>query len=160
MKTNTNLVPASRHVRRPPDDASRSSTATADASFEFGHFRVLLRRRQVLADGVRVEVGGRAFDLLVTLLEADGRLVTKEELVRRVWPGIVVSEENLKVQVAALRRALGADRDLIRTEYGRGYRFTGIPQAKAEPHVCQRRTPVERRSQTWRQPLRCGFCWS
>jgi hypothetical protein len=59
-------------------------------------------------------------------LEADGLLVGKEELISRVWRGIVVSEENLKVQVAALRKALRADRDVIRTEFGRGYRFTGV----------------------------------
>ena len=85
-----------------------------------------LRQRQLLADGVPVELGTRAFDLLLVLLEADGLLVTKEELLGRAWPGIVVSEENLKIQVSALRKALGADRDVIRTEFGRGYRFTGL----------------------------------
>src|SRR5712672_4745807 len=94
----------------------RSSPAAADATVAFGRFRVLLRRRQLVADGVPIELGTRAFDLLLVLLEADGSLVTKEELISRVWPGIVVSEENLKVQVSALRKALGADRDLIRTE--------------------------------------------
>jgi DNA-binding winged helix-turn-helix (wHTH) protein len=93
---------------------------------EFGRFRVLLRRRQLLADGVAVELGGRALDVLLVLLEADGALVTKEELLSRVWPGVVVSEENLKSQVHALRKALGADRDPILTEFGRGYRFTGV----------------------------------
>ena len=70
-----------------------SSSATADAAVEFGRFRVLLRRRQLLADSVPVELGTRAFDLLLVLLEADGLLVTKEELLTRVWRGIVVSEE-------------------------------------------------------------------
>ena len=106
--------------------ANRPGSATADGAFEFGRVRVLLRQRQLLADGVPVELGTRAFDLLVVLLEADGSLVTSEELVGRVWPGIVVSEGNLKVQVSALRRALGADRSAIRTEFGRGYRFTGV----------------------------------
>jgi len=109
----------------------RASTAGAD--LEFGRFPVLLRRRQLLADGVPVELGTRAFDLLRALLEADGSLVAKEELMRRVWPGIVVAEENLRVQVAALRKALGADRDLIRTEFGRGYRFTGALRSNASP---------------------------
>ena len=108
-----------------------SSSATADAAIEFGRFRVLLRRRQLLADSVPVELGTRAFDLLLVLLEADGLLVTKEELLTRVWRGIVVSEENLKVQVSTLRKALGADRDVIRTEIGRGYRFTGVIRLSA-----------------------------
>jgi Transcriptional regulatory protein, C terminal len=80
--------------------ANRLGSATADGALEFGRIRVLLRQRQLLADGVRLELGTRAFDLLVVLLEADGSLVTKEELLGRVWPGIVVSEENLKVQVS------------------------------------------------------------
>jgi DNA-binding response OmpR family regulator len=71
---------------------------TADATLEFRRFRVLLRQRQLLADGVRVELGTRAFDLLLVLLEA--LLVTKGELLSRVWPGIAVSEENLKLQSA------------------------------------------------------------
>jgi DNA-binding winged helix-turn-helix (wHTH) protein len=96
------------------------------AAIEFGRFRVLLRRRRLLADGVPVELGPRAFDLLLALLEADGALLTKEELLDRVWAGIVVREQSLKVQISALRKALGSDRDLIRTEFGRGYRFIGM----------------------------------
>jgi DNA-binding winged helix-turn-helix (wHTH) protein len=102
----------------------RSNPAAAEATFEFGRFRLLLRQRQLVADGVPIELGARAFDLLLVLLEADGSLVTKDELLSRAWPGIVVSEENLKVQIFALRKALGEDRDYIRTEFGRGYRFT------------------------------------
>src|SRR5438874_12868685 len=126
MKTNTHPEPAPWRENPLPHDASESSSALADAALEFGRFCVLLRRRELLADGVPVELGTRAFDLLLVLLQADGSLVTKEELLSRVWPGIVVSEENLKVQVSALRKALGADRDVIRTEFGRGYRFTGV----------------------------------
>jgi DNA-binding winged helix-turn-helix (wHTH) protein len=101
-----------------------SSRAAAEATLEFGRFRVLLRQRKLVADGVPIELGTRALDLLVVLLETDGSLVTKDDLMSRVWPGIVVAEENLKVQIAALRKALGEDRDFIRTEFGRGYRFT------------------------------------
>jgi DNA-binding winged helix-turn-helix (wHTH) protein len=105
---------------------NRSGSATADGALQFGHVRVLLRQRQLLADGVRLELGTRAFDLLLVLLEANGSPVTKEERLGRIWPGIVVSEGNLKVQVSALRRALGVERSAIRTEGGRGYRFTGV----------------------------------
>src|ERR1700741_4958697 len=101
-----------------------SSPAAADATLGFGRFRVLLRRRQLVVDGVEIELGTRGFDLLLALAEANGSLVTKEELMNRVWPGIVVAEENLKVQISALRKALGEDREFIRTEFGRGYRFT------------------------------------
>ena len=119
--------------------ANRSSRVAGGGSIEFGRFRVLPRRRRLLADGVSVELGTRAFDLLLVLLEADGALVTKEELFRRVWPGIVVSEGNLKVQISALRNALGPDRDLIRSEFGRGYRFIGILRSGATAHGCRGR---------------------
>lgn len=66
---------------------------------EFGSFRVLLRRCQLMADGAPLELGTRAFDLLLILLEADGSLVTKDELVSRVWPGIVVAEGSLDAAV-------------------------------------------------------------
>ena len=103
------------------DGANR---AIAEQSLEFGRFRVLLRRRQLLADGMPIELGTRAFELLLVLLEADGALVSKEHLLARVWQGVVVAEDNLKVQVGKLRAALGEDRDLIRNEFGRGYRLT------------------------------------
>ena len=117
--------------------ATSWSPARADAALEFGRFRVLLRGRRLFADGVTVELGTRAFDLLLVLLEADGALVTKEELLNRVWPGIVVSEESLKVQICALRKALGADRNLIRTEFGRGYCFIGILRSNTTVHACR-----------------------
>jgi DNA-binding winged helix-turn-helix (wHTH) protein len=97
--------------------------SAAEPSLEFGRFRVLLRQRQLLADGVPTELGRRAFELLLALLEANGSLVSKERLLTRVWPGIAVAEHNVKVHVCALRKALGEDRDFIRTEFGRGYRF-------------------------------------
>src|SRR5271165_789649 len=127
MTMNIRPKPSPRRRNPLPNGVSWSGRATAaSADLEFGRFRVLLRRRQLLADGVSVELGTRAFDLLLALLEADGSLVTKEELISRVWPSVVVSAENLKFQVSALRKALGADRDLIQTEFGRGYRFIGV----------------------------------
>jgi DNA-binding winged helix-turn-helix (wHTH) protein len=123
--------------------AGRSSPAATDTTLEFGRFRVLLRQRQLLADGAPIDLGTRAFDLLLALLEADGSLVTKDELLSRVWPGIVVAEENLKVQMSALRKALGEDRDVIRTEFGRGYRFTAGVRSAVSWHACQR--PTRRR---------------
>jgi DNA-binding winged helix-turn-helix (wHTH) protein len=135
---------ATLHRENPaPHNVNRSSAPPADAMLEFGRFCVLLRRRQLVADGVRIELGTRAFDLLLALLEADGSLVTKEELTRRVWPGIVVAEENLKVQISALRKALGDDRDFIRTEFGRGYRLTAVVRSTLASGAC--RHPARRR---------------
>jgi DNA-binding winged helix-turn-helix (wHTH) protein len=56
----------------------------APASFEFGRFRILPQRREVLADGRSMELGGRAFDVLVALIEANGAVVSKDELMSRV----------------------------------------------------------------------------
>jgi len=97
---------------------------------------VLRRQRLLLADGVPVELGTRAFDILIVLLEADGALVTHNEMQSRVWPGIVVARDNLKVQISALRKALGEDRELIRTENGRGYRFTAPVRVTAAGWEC------------------------
>jgi hypothetical protein len=116
MNTNAYPEPVLWRKSSLPHHATWWSSVSAEAAIEFGRFRVLFRRRQLLADGVPVELGTRAFDLLLVLLGADGALVTKEELLNRVWPGIVVSQENLKVQISALRKALGANRNLIRTE--------------------------------------------
>jgi DNA-binding winged helix-turn-helix (wHTH) protein len=137
MTTSSYAKPALYRENPPPNGAYWSSPAAADAMLEFGRFRVLLRRRQLVADGVPIELGTRGFDLLLALVEADGSLVTKEELLSRVWPGIVVAEENLKVQISALRKALGEDRDLIRTEFGRGYRFTAAVRSTFASGTCQ-----------------------
>jgi DNA-binding winged helix-turn-helix (wHTH) protein len=132
------------------DGANWPGPATAKPALEFGRFRVLLRQRQLLADGLPVELGTRAFDLLLVLLEADGSLVSKEELLSRAWPGIVVSEENLKVQISALRKALGADRDVVRTEFGRGYRFTAMLRAHVPADPCQSSRRAKLRfARTW-----------
>jgi DNA-binding winged helix-turn-helix (wHTH) protein len=147
-KTYTNL--ALYRENPPPHDANRSSRARAEATLEFGRFRLLLRQRRLVADGVSIDLGTRALDLHLVLLEADGSLVTKDELLSRVWPGIVVAEENLKVQISALRRALGEDRDFIGTEFGRGYRFTAAVRSTVPWSACQ---PTIRRGQRSGQRL-------
>jgi DNA-binding winged helix-turn-helix (wHTH) protein len=127
-----------------------------DGVIRFGRFRVLRRQRQLIADGVPVELGTRAFEILLVLLEADGALVTKDELFGRAWPGMVVAEANLKVQISALRRALGEDRGYIRTEFGRGYRFTApvsLPAWRAHRRPMQRRHRSSQRSSPQRPHL-------
>jgi DNA-binding winged helix-turn-helix (wHTH) protein len=123
--------PTAGPYRKEPsgDGATDPRRLAAGTVIEFGRFSVLARQRQLVTDGVPIKLGSRAFDLLLALVEADGALVTKDELFSRGWPGIVVSEENLKVQINALRNALGEDRDLVRTEFGRGYRFTATVRA-------------------------------
>src|SRR5258708_10349870 len=95
------------------------------ASVAFGRFRVLPHRRELLADGRPIKLGGRAFDVLMALIEARGAVVGKDALLARVWPGRIVEENSLQAQISALRAAFGAERELIRTVPGHGYQLTG-----------------------------------
>jgi predicted ATPase/DNA-binding winged helix-turn-helix (wHTH) protein len=95
------------------------------AIIEFGHFRIFPHRRQLLADGRPIRLGGRAFDVLMALIEASGAVVSKDELLDRVWQGRIVDENRLAGEIAALRKAFNVHRELIRTVTGRGYQFTG-----------------------------------
>ena len=97
----------------------------APASIEFGHFSIFPHRRQLLADGRPIMLGGRAFDVLMALIDASGAVVGKDKLLNHVWQGRIVEENGLAVEISALRKAFGADRELIRTVAGRGYLFTG-----------------------------------
>src|SRR6266852_2768744 len=94
-------------------------------TIEFGRFNVVRHRRELLADGRPVELGGRAFDTLMALIDAHGTVLDKDQLMSLVWPDRVVEENNLPAQIAVLRKVFGADRHLIRTVAGRGYQFSG-----------------------------------
>ena len=76
----------------------------------FGRFRFDLGRRQLSRDGIPVRLGSRALDVLFVLATARGNVITKDELLARVWPGQVVEENNLQVQVSALRKALDEEK--------------------------------------------------
>jgi len=92
------------------------------SAYTVGEFEVRTRERRVCRDGEPLALGARAFDLLVALIERRDRVVGKDELLSLAWPGVVVEENNLTVQVSALRKVLGAD--AIATVPGRGYRLT------------------------------------
>jgi predicted ATPase/DNA-binding winged helix-turn-helix (wHTH) protein len=98
----------------------------ADESYTFGPFELLPGRQVLLKEGLPVRIGGRPFDLLTMLVRQGGEIVSKRQLMAQVWPHVIVDEGNLKVNVAALRRAIGDDPDqplYIATVVGRGYRF-------------------------------------
>ncbi|WP_140850543.1 winged helix-turn-helix domain-containing protein [Sphingomonas glacialis] len=100
----------------------------------FGGFRVHPCARSLTLHQQVVPLGSRAFDLLVVLLRSRGQLVTKEEIVREVWPATFVDESNLRFQMGVLRKALGPERDRIKTIPGRGYLFA-VNDADAIPKV-------------------------
>ncbi|MGY2399359.1 ATP-binding protein [Pseudomonas sp. SDO5271_S396] len=105
-----------------PDDQPES----ADVYFAFGPFHVVPGKRLLTKNGVPVEIGGRAFDLLIALLERPGCVVSKRELMSLVWPHFVVEEGSLRFHMTGLRRILGEGKDgarYINTQMGVGYAF-------------------------------------
>ena len=95
-------------------------------TISFGPFRLLAAQRLLLEGERPVRVGSRAFDILAALVERAGEVIGKEELIARAWPRTVIEEGNLRIQVSALRRALGDGQNghrYIVTVPGRGYNF-------------------------------------
>jgi predicted ATPase/DNA-binding winged helix-turn-helix (wHTH) protein len=104
-------------------------------AISFGPYRLLAAGRLLLEGDKPVRLGSRAFDILTALVERAGEVVGKEELIARAWPTTFVEEANLKIQVSALRRALGdgqGDNRYVVTVVGRGYNFVA-PIRKEEP---------------------------
>jgi Tol biopolymer transport system component/DNA-binding winged helix-turn-helix (wHTH) protein len=94
--------------------------------FKFGEFEIDADRRLLLKDGQSVALNSKTFDLLLTLVEHRGKVVSKDELLDKVWEGQFVEEANLKVQVSTLRKVFGEKRNenrFIATVPGRGYSF-------------------------------------
>ena len=111
-------LPATVPDRRLSSDAPESVT--------FGPFQLFPRSRELRTAGGRVNLGGRALEMLIVLVERAGEVVSIDEIHARVWPGTVVAETNLRVTISALRKALGEGRGAQRfivTVHGRGYSF-------------------------------------
>ncbi|MGF6985663.1 putative ATPase/DNA-binding winged helix-turn-helix (wHTH) protein [Paraburkholderia atlantica] len=88
---------------------------------EIGTLSVDFDQREIRQNGQPVRLGARAFAILEELYRARGAVISKDEIMDAVWPGVIVEENRLQVHMAALRKLLGADRDLIKTVPGRGY---------------------------------------
>jgi TolB-like protein len=101
-----------------------------------GRFQFDVRRRELRLDGRPVQLGSRARDILSVLVAARGEVVTKDELMARVWPGVAVEENNIQVHVSALRKALDEGKDgpaCLVTVPGRGYRLIGAQSSGTQP---------------------------
>src|SRR5215469_805816 len=106
----------------------------ADEEISFGRFRFDLTRRELRRGASPVRLGSRALDILCVLASAGGAVVSKDELIARVWPRVVVEENNLHFHISSLRKALDADgkgESWIVTVPGRGYRLLSAPEPPA-----------------------------
>src|ERR1700704_2865055 len=124
---------ASGHARMGDSDNLRANDVAS-----FGPFRLFPAERLLEKADEPLQLGGRALDILITLVERAGEVVTRKELISRVWPDVIVEEANLRVHVAGLRKALGDGRDgarYVANVPGRGYCFVALVRhsSGAEP---------------------------
>src|SRR6201993_1388869 len=116
----------------------------------FGPFRLLAAERQLKKGDEPLQLGGRALDTLIALVERAGEVITQRELISRVWPNVTVEEANLRVHIASLRKALGDEREGARyivTVPGRGYSFVASVARSAPPSLPSREAPISDRLQ-------------
>src|SRR6516162_2808078 len=111
------------------------------AVYSYGGWEIDADRRELRSAGLPVPLSGRAFDILEVLVRSAGELVKKDELMAAVWPGMIVGDNTLQSHISALRKALGGDREILKTSSGRGYRLAGnwiARQASTPPEaVCE-----------------------
>jgi DNA-binding winged helix-turn-helix (wHTH) protein len=116
----------SPNTDKPVFEKPTEPTGAAPTEVSFGPFRLLPAQFLLLEDDKPVPLGSRALELLIILLDRAGELVSKQELMARVWPNIFVEAVNLTVHISALRRVLRDGQDgnrFIINIPGRGYSF-------------------------------------
>lgn len=123
-----------------------SSTRPRVSRIAFGRFCLSPRERLLTCDGIPMPIGGRSIDLLSALVAEPGRVVTKRELLQRVWPDVVVEEGSLRFHMAALRKILGDGIDgarFISTKVGVGYAFVmPVHEQEDEAELLRPAAPV------------------
>src|SRR5262245_38449269 len=120
----TTATATTRHVSAAPKVGQ--GVIGAEQSFSFGPYQLIPHRRLLLKAGQPLQIGSRALDVLIALVERAGETVSKNELVARVWPKVFIEQGNLRVHVAAMRKTLGdtdATSRYVVTIPGRGYCF-------------------------------------
>ncbi len=135
-------------TEEPDAGASANGRGAAPSQTEIRFRRFVLRPgdRMLLRDGRPVELGSRAYEILYILACSRGSIVSKEDMISRVWPTTIVEEGNLRLQVAGLRKALGDDRDMIKTVPGRGYLFVAEQPVEDESTDSLIASPIGRSS--------------
>jgi DNA-binding winged helix-turn-helix (wHTH) protein len=107
-------------------ELARMNAESIDRGFAFGPYRLFPWQRLLMESDRPVKLGSRALEILTVLVESAGEIVGKAQLMKRVWPHIVVEEAALRVHMAALRKILGdgrGGRRFIATIPQRGYSF-------------------------------------
>lgn len=125
----------------PPDEQLESP----GADVVFGPFRLVPGKRLLIKDGLPLDIGGRALDILIALAAQPGRVVTKRELLGRVWSGVVVEEGSLRFHMTSLRRILGDGENgarYITTQVGVGYAFVAPIERAVSPPTAMAATDV------------------
>src|SRR5262249_59725598 len=107
-------------------DPMTTAAAQAGDVVSFGPFSLIASQRLLTREGAPVELGARSLDILMVLASSPNEVVSKRELLARVWPGVTVEEGSLRFHIAGLRKALGDGKNgarYITTLPGRGYCF-------------------------------------
>jgi DNA-binding winged helix-turn-helix (wHTH) protein len=134
-------------------------SSSSDHAISFGSFRLISTQRLLLESGKPVQLGSRALEILLALVERAGESIRREDLIARVWPHSIVDDSNLKVHIAALRKALGdglnGNRYIVNIP-GRGYRFVA-PILKREEIGSPTSTEAALQSQNARAPIHRVF---
>jgi DNA-binding winged helix-turn-helix (wHTH) protein len=106
---------------------------------QFDEFQIVSDRRELSHNGKPLSISPKAFQLLMILIDAAPKLVSREEIYRQLWPDVVVEDGNLHNLIAEIRSALGESAKTpkyIRTLHRLGYRFCGLPEKRGEPTCC------------------------
>src|SRR3984893_16044712 len=117
-----------------PIQAAPLSALNPGRVFASGQWEIDLGQRELRTGGVPVPIGNRAFEIISVLVQSAGKLVSKDDLMGRVWGGIV-QENTIQVHISAIRKALGPDRGMLKTTSGRGYRLLGSWTIRQEEHA-------------------------
>ena len=109
----------------PLPPAAASGSQDRGRVYVSGAWEIDCARRELRAHGTSIPIGSRAFEIIEVLVKSSGELVSKDDLMARVWSRASVEDNTLQVHISAIRKALGDDRGLLKTASGRGYRLLG-----------------------------------
>ena len=114
--------------------------------YRFGEFELDPARRRLSRNGEELSLNPKAFDMLVELIRSSGTVVSKDELLERVWPDQIVEENNLSVHVSALRKLLGEGNGVkyIATVPGKGYAFVAPLDPPVDGDIIIEQRTIER----------------